>query len=47
MAFVKVEKSAPEVEAHCAPTVTMGAYLADGNKHKSKHVIFRISRSLA
>ena len=46
MAFVKVEKLRTGGRGTLAPTVTMGAYLADGDRHKSKHVIFRLSRSL-
>jgi hypothetical protein len=46
MAFTKVEKLRTGGYGIVEPQVTMGAYLADGKKHKSKQVNFRISRTL-
>lgn len=44
MAFVKVEKRS--YAGNDEPQVTMGAYLADGKKHKSKSVAFRVTQLL-
>lgn len=46
MAFTRVEKLRPGGWTLIEPQVTMGAYLADGKKHKSKQVSFRLSRAL-
>jgi hypothetical protein len=46
MAFVRVEKMRVGGNMPTDPQVTMGAYLADGKKHRSKQVGFRISRPL-
>lgn len=46
MAFVRVDKSRQGGTHLAMPIVTMGAYLADGKKHKTKHIGFRISRPL-
>lgn len=47
MAFVKIERSrSGPIGVGRTPCVTMGSYLADGKRHKSKSVSFRISRAL-
>jgi hypothetical protein len=46
MAFVRVDKSRQGGYAQFQPVVTMGAYLADGKKHASRSIMFRISRPL-
>jgi hypothetical protein len=46
MAFTRVEKLRTGLAGTTTPQVTMGAYLADGKKHKSKQISFRISRTL-
>ena len=46
MAFVRVDKSRQGGTHLAVPMVTMGTYLADGKKHKTKHIAFRISRPL-
>ncbi len=43
MAFVKVEKLRRGIGDLLTPVVTMGAYLADGKKHKTRSIMFRIS----
>jgi hypothetical protein len=46
MAFTRVEKLRTGGHGAIMPQVTMGAYLADGKKHKSKQINFRVTRAL-
>lgn len=47
MAFVEITKLRPSFYGHnIPPIVTMGAYLADGKKHTSKSIIFRMTNAL-
>lgn len=46
MAFVKIAKQRPGFSGVSVNAVTMGTYLADGKKHKTKSVMFRITYGL-